>query len=63
MLSSMRDCAVTLASELTSEELSSLLGIVKASHLKGRYLEIGTGAGGTLRSLMQCFEDNARPPL
>lgn len=50
----MRDCATTLVSELSSNELMELRVILVYKKLKGIHLEIGTAAGGTLCELM-CF--------
>ncbi len=50
----MRECATTLVSELSSNELMELKVILIYKKLKGIHLEIGTAAGGTLCELM-CF--------
>lgn len=59
----MRPCATTGASELREDELESLLDTVKKHSLKGKYLEVGTAAGGTLWRLMKCFTPSERPPF
>jgi len=41
--------------------LESLVELVKGANLKGQHLEIGTGTGGTLIPLMQCYTDASRP--
>ena len=48
----MRECATTLDSELSGNELASLIDILVHKKLKGIHLEIGTAAGGTLCKLM-----------
>ena len=53
----MRDCATTLDSELTSNELVTLIDILVHKKLKGIHLEIGTAAGGTLCKLMCSYRD------
>lgn len=56
-----RISARTLKSEMRPHELECLLETIQSSDLKGRFLEIGTAAGGTLVRLMQVFENGARP--
>ena len=56
-----RSSAVTLASELASEEVSLLLTWVRPTPAEGRVLEVGTAAGGTLCQMMKCFPDAQRP--
>ena len=53
----MRDCATTLDSELSSNELANLIDILVHKKLKGIHLEIGTAAGGTLCKLMSSYRD------
>ena len=53
----MRDCATTLDSELTTNELNSLIDILVHKKLKGIHLEIGTAAGGTLCKLICSYRD------
>lgn len=57
----MRTSAQTLSSELWNEELSFLKTLLPNVPSDGRVLEVGTAAGGTLREMMACFEDGARP--
>jgi predicted O-methyltransferase YrrM len=57
----LKPSATTLDSELGADELSFLLDLVRRSNLRGRYLEIGTAAGGTLCQLMGCFTPNEMP--
>ena len=57
----IRPSAITLAPEMTGEELSGLREWSQSANLIGRHLEIGTAAGGTLCFMMDCFEANARP--
>ena len=49
--------------ELGADELAFLLDLVRNSGLKGRHLEIGTAAGGTLCAMMNCFAPGERPPF
>ncbi len=49
--------------ELGADELAFLLNLVRNSGLKGRHLEIGTAAGGTLCAMMSCFAPEERPPF
>lgn len=56
-----RPCATTLEPEMTPGELSALKQWLQGASLKGRHLEIGTAAGGTLCFMMQCFGDRNRP--
>ena len=44
----MRNCATSLQSELADDELDLLLSTLKETPPKGKVLEIGTAAGGTL---------------
>ena len=57
----MRDCATTLASEVTEKELKALTVLLEKSGFHGRHLEIGTAAGGTLKAMMAVYEDTERP--
>lgn len=59
----MRACAVTLAPEITGNEASYLKKLLKRESFRGKHLEIGTAAGGTLCLLMNVFETGARPPF
>lgn len=56
-----RVSASTLQSEMRPNELECLLKTIQSSGLKGRFLEIGTAAGGTLCQMMLSFEDATRP--
>ena len=58
-----RPCANTGAPEMSDEELAALKGwLPKNKELKkGRFLEVGTGAGGTLCFMLDCFEKEHRP--
>ena len=53
----MRECATTLDSELTGNELAHLIDILVHKKLKGIHLEIGTAAGGTLCKLMCSYRE------
>src|ERR1043166_9696881 len=57
----MRQSATTLAPELAQDELSHLLDFLKKEKFKGRHLEIGTAAGGTLAQMMSCYPPGQRP--
>ena len=57
----MRASATTLASEVPENELAALKAQLKRRRLAGPHLEIGTAAGGTLKELMRCYPDAARP--
>lgn len=63
LLRSVRKSATTLASELRDDELAFLLEIIKTSRFRGKHLEIGTGAGGTLCQMIKCFENDVNPPF
>ncbi len=56
-----RPSATTLKPEMTDEELSGMKTWLQSGSQKGRHLEIGTAAGGTLCFMMKCFEAEARP--
>ena len=56
-----RSSATTLASELWDDELMALLDFAKNASNGGRYLEVGTAAGGTLCEMMKCFNEMTRP--
>jgi hypothetical protein len=51
----MRDSAFTLASEMSPNELESLVSILQGKSLQYAHLEIGTAAGGTLCHLMERY--------
>lgn len=57
----MRASATTLAAEVSERELAVLKALLKRRRLAGPHLEIGTAAGGTLKELMHCYPDAARP--
>lgn len=57
----MRESAITLAPEITEQELSGLISAMRAASLAGWHLEIGTAAGGTLRELMRFYSAEKRP--
>jgi len=57
----MRASAVTLESEVSRDELAALVSVLRTRRLKGKHLEIGTAAGGTLKELMRCYDDAQRP--
>lgn len=57
----MRESATTLASEVSENELASLLSVLKEGKLSGQHLEIGTAAGGTLKELIRAYPDGRRP--
>src|SRR3989304_2273157 len=59
----MRPLPRTLSAELSNDELSSLINIIREKSFKGKHLEIGTAAGGTLCCMMKAFEDSDRPPF
>jgi len=54
----MRECATTLGSELSLNELEVLIDILVRKKLKGIHLEIGTAAGGTLCKLMCAYQES-----
>lgn len=56
-----RACAITLASEMTRGELHALKSIIQTKAFKGKHLEIGTAAGGTLCKMMEAATH--RPPF
>ena len=58
-----RISASSFAPELGPDELAYLLNLIRNSGLKGRHLEIGTAAGGTLCAMMKCFATGERPPF
>lgn len=59
----MRESATTLASEVSGNELSALLSVLRSSALAGPHLEIGTAAGGTLKELILSYPEGKRPPF
>jgi len=57
----MRRCATTLEAEMTAAEHEFLLHTILHERFRGKHLEIGTAAGGTLLRMMHCYEDACRP--
>jgi predicted O-methyltransferase YrrM len=57
----VRASATTLAAEVSDNELAALKALLQRRQLAGLHLEIGTAAGGTLKELMRCYSDAARP--
>ena len=57
----MRECAVTLQPEMSSEEHTLLLSVLRTPVRGGQHLEIGTAAGGTLCAMLQAFPATERP--
>ena len=53
----MRQCATTWESEIPEVEMKSLLAALRQRELKGKHLEIGTAAGGTLCRLIRFYEE------
>lgn len=58
----MRDCATSLQSELADDELSLLLTTLQKLAPKGKVLEIGTAAGGTLWQMFNAVKEVVRSP-
>src|SRR5690554_3092111 len=52
----MKQCAETLASEMTPEEVNYLVAQLAVFSFPGRHLEIGTAAGGTLWRMMKAVQ-------
>jgi len=48
---------------MSDQELLGLKKWIQTANLKGRHLEIGTAAGGTLCFMMKCFTEDSRPPF
>ncbi|MBI4686389.1 MAG: class I SAM-dependent methyltransferase [Nitrospirae bacterium] len=48
---------------MSEDEAVYLQGLVRQEGFKGKHLEIGTAAGGTLCLLMKVFETGKRPPF
>jgi predicted O-methyltransferase YrrM len=57
----MRASANSLESELWADELAYLKGLLGSGELKDTHLEIGTAAGGTLKEMMACYDNDSRP--
>lgn len=56
-----RPSATTLQPEMSAEELSALQQWLTSSDLRGRHLEVGTAAGGTLCFMLDCYAPERRP--
>lgn len=59
----MRACALTKASELSPKELTFLTSFLKEKQIKGKHLEIGTAAGGTLCQILSSYNSQNIPPF
>jgi predicted O-methyltransferase YrrM len=59
----MRRCATTLEAEMTGDEHRLLLETLRSLGRRGRHLEIGTAAGGTLCAMLGAFADGQPPPF
>ena len=59
-----RESAITLNSEMTVAEVSSIRSAIKDSKLTGLHIEIGTAAGGTLYEILKCYQNELKvvPP-
>lgn len=57
----MRASATTLEAEMTPEEAEALDRLLQTAALKGKHLEIGTAAGGTLKRMMALYPKELRP--
>lgn len=59
-----RESAITLNSEMTVAEVSSIKNAIKDSKLTGLHIEIGTAAGGTLCEILKCYQNELKvvPP-
>ena len=58
-----RNCAATLEPEMSGVELAALEKWIASASLKGKHLEVGTAAGGTLCHLMKQYGGDDRPPF
>ncbi len=58
-----RNCAATLEPEMSGVELAALEKWIASASLKGKHLEVGTAAGGTLCHLMKQYSGDTRPPF
>ena len=58
-----RACSTTLDPEMSDIELAAMDEWIRNASLKGRHLEIGTAAGGSLCHLMNQYEAEQRPPF
>jgi predicted O-methyltransferase YrrM len=59
----LRQSAITLEPEISDAEMQMLLSHLKRDQLRGRHLEIGTAAGGTLREMTRSYPAETRPPF
>jgi predicted O-methyltransferase YrrM len=59
----LRQSAITLEPEISDVEMQMMLSHLKRDQLRGRHLEIGTAAGGTLREMMRSYPAETRPPF
>lgn len=57
----LRPSATSLQPEMSDEELSALRQWLTSSDLRGRHLEVGTAAGGTLCFMLGCYAPERRP--
>ena len=53
----MRECAQTRESELSQQALDALVTELKNRKFSGNHLEIGTAAGGTLKTILGMYSD------
>ena len=58
----MRNCAKSLESEISKNEIESLSYVLKEKKLGGTHLEIGTAAGGALCHLMELYAKTGSVP-
>ena len=54
----MRNCAITMESEIPDNEMNALLNQLACLDLQGKHLEIGTAAGGTLCKLCSFYKEH-----
>ena len=52
----IRESALTLESEMSDDEVSSIRNVIYDSKLNGIHVEIGTAAGGTLCEILKCYQ-------
>ena len=52
----IRENALTLESEMSDDEVSSIRNVIYDSKLNGIHVEIGTAAGGTLCEILKCYQ-------
>lgn len=58
----MRQSAITGESELDQISLQAILDLFERKRFRGAHLEIGTAAGGTLKSMLQWYSDKGKTP-